>query len=67
MKKDEKSCNSHVGQKKVGKKQDIKLAYWCIIDKKTGSPSGSIIHEFMHAWGHFHEHTRHDRDNYVQG
>ena len=36
------------------------LAKRCII-----KPSGSIIHEFIHAWGFDHEHNRKDRDEYV--
>lgn len=50
------SCTSYVGR--TGGKQDIWIADSCA--------AGSIIHEIGHAIGLFHEHTRPDRDNYIQ-
>lgn len=50
------SCASSLGM--VGGKQTITLADRCT--------TGSIIHEFGHAMGLFHEQTRPDRDQYVQ-
>ena len=39
--------------------QDLKLDSSCIY-------FGTIVHEFIHAWGFHHEHTRPDRDKYVK-
>ena len=39
--------------------------YGCIINDDE-YPHGTILHEFIHAWGYFHEHVRPDRDNYVK-
>lgn len=50
------SCASSLGM--VGGRQTITLADRC--------STGSIIHEFGHAMGLFHEQTRPDRDSYVQ-
>lgn len=50
------SCASYVGMQ--GGEQSILVSDACSI--------GSIIHEIGHALGLFHEHTRADRDNFVQ-
>jgi len=50
------SCASHVGM--IGGPQPIYISDACSV--------GSIIHEIGHAIGLFHEHTRPDRDNFVQ-
>lgn len=50
------SCASSLGM--VGGRQTITLADRCT--------TGTVIHEFGHAMGLFHEQTRPDRDNYVQ-
>ncbi|KHN73960.1 Zinc metalloproteinase nas-13 [Toxocara canis] len=49
-------CSSEVGR--IGGLQYLSLTSHCL-------HMGSILHEFMHALGFFHEHVRADRDNYV--
>jgi len=50
------SCASYVGMQ--GGEQSIMVSDACSM--------GSIVHEIGHALGLFHEHTRPDRDNFVQ-
>lgn len=50
------NCNSHVGM--IGGAQELHLDYSCF-------ETGNIIHELMHALGYFHEHSRPDRDEYL--
>ncbi|XP_053686656.1 hatching enzyme 1.2-like [Sabethes cyaneus] len=51
-------CWSTVGR--AGGKQVLNLQRNACIRR-----TGTILHELMHVLGFFHEHTRHDRDNYV--
>lgn len=53
---DSQSCASYVGM--IGGPQSIFISDACSV--------GSVIHEIGHAIGLFHEHTRPDRDNFVQ-
>jgi len=50
-------CWSYVGRN--GGKQQLSLSNGCIYQ-------ATIIHEFMHAFGFFHEQSRTDRDTYVR-
>lgn len=49
-------CWSMLGR--IGGMQKMQIAEWC--------RTGSIMHEFMHAIGFWHEHMRPDRDNYIR-
>ena len=51
-------CSSHVGRQ--GGMQTIQLGSIQCFKKEV------ITHEMIHAIGFYHEHTRMDRDNYVQ-
>ena len=60
--------SSHVGYVNKGK-QDLNLHDLCMIEKGFlwhTKKIACILHEFIHAWGYFHEHVRPDRDNYVK-
>uniref|UniRef100_A0A914XMU1 Metalloendopeptidase n=1 Tax=Plectus sambesii TaxID=2011161 RepID=A0A914XMU1_9BILA len=50
-------CYSHVGR--VGKSQDFSLANGCV-------QRSTVLHEFIHAMGLWHEQSRADRDQYVE-
>ncbi|XP_063676056.1 astacin-like [Bolinopsis microptera] len=52
------SCSSHVGM--VGGQQFVTISPGCQYDH------GALMHELGHVLGLFHEHTRQDRDQYVQ-
>ncbi|HKJ12339.1 MAG TPA: M12 family metallopeptidase [Ornithinimicrobium sp.] len=53
---DDGGCWSYVGMR--GGEQLLSLGSGCGV--------GSAIHEFGHAWGHWHEQSREDRDTYVR-
>merc|ERR1719410_2820950 len=50
-------CNSYVGM--IGGAQVLNLDNGCW-------HRGTILHEFIHAFGFFHEQSRPDRDQYVE-
>ena len=43
----------------IGGSQRISLVDSCV------DRHGTVMHEFLHALGHYHEHMRGDRDDYV--
>ena len=57
VKKSDEGCQSLVG--KGEGEQDLWLHKDCIL-------YGAILHEFIHAWGFYHEQNRPDRNDYVQ-
>ena len=63
MQNSEYECSSAVGRN--GKEQELNLRPSCIL-QNDGKPHGTIIHEFIHAWGFYHEHGRSDRDEYIK-
>jgi len=50
-------CSSHVGRE--GGRQDMSLEDSCV------TRHGTIMHEFLHAYGFYHEQSRSDRDDWV--
>uniref|UniRef100_A0A0K0FSA5 Metalloendopeptidase n=1 Tax=Strongyloides venezuelensis TaxID=75913 RepID=A0A0K0FSA5_STRVS len=52
-------CMSYVGLEKSNERQTIELSYVC------SSGTGYVLHEVGHALGLLHEHTRTDRDKFV--
>lgn len=55
---DNTGCWSNLGR--IGGEQTINLQIPGCVTKK-----GTVMHEIMHAVGFWHEHTRVDRDDYV--
>lgn len=51
-----RSCSSYIGR--IGTMQEVSISHGC-------DTVGHAIHELGHAIGLWHEHTRHDRDNYI--
>jgi len=51
-------CSSYVGR--VGGSQRLSLVPGCVIRH------GTIMHEFLHAYGFYHEQSRYDRDDFVE-
>ena len=52
-------CYSYIGR--IGGQQIMSLDSSCY---NNGQP-GTVLHEFMHALGFYHEQSRYDRDNHV--
>ena len=52
-----RSCASSIGRK--GGLQNLYIGSAC-------KSLSTILHEMMHAIGFLHEHTREDRDNYIE-
>ncbi|CAL4058594.1 unnamed protein product [Meganyctiphanes norvegica] len=50
-------CSSQVGR--AGGRQGLSLGWGCV-------QHGTVLHEFMHAAGFWHEQSRYDRDDYVK-
>jgi hypothetical protein len=51
-------CSSFVGR--VGGSQRMSLVPGCVVRH------GTIMHEFIHAYGFYHEQSRYDRDDFVE-
>jgi len=49
-------CSSNIGM--IGGRQEIHIGIHCMV-------VGTVIHETMHALGFIHEHSRPDRDDYI--
>ena len=49
-------CYSHIGMMDWGR-QELNLEDRCFVNQ----PIGTVEHEFLHALGVYHEHTRPDR------
>ena len=56
-------CSSAVGKHRG--EQELSLKPNCIWNN-DGKPHGTIIHEFIHAFGFYHEQQRSDRDEYIE-
>lgn len=54
------SCSSYVGR--IGGAQTISVGN---ADASIVCKHGNIVHEIAHSLGFFHEHSRPDRDDYV--
>merc|ERR1711976_524610 len=50
-------CSSYIGR--TGRSQSMSLANGCV------TRHGTIMHEFLHAYGFYHEQSRTDRDDWV--
>ena len=59
---DEHLCYTYLGYQ--GKSAQQRANYNHVM-LSSQCPTGSIVHEFMHSLGFYHEHTRSDRDSYV--
>ena len=52
-------CSSLVGVRPGNGSQQLSLENSCV------DRHGTIMHEFLHAFGFYHEHQREDRDDYI--
>ncbi|KAK8749331.1 hypothetical protein OTU49_015798, partial [Cherax quadricarinatus] len=57
---DRQKCYSHIGR--VGGKQLVSLGIFCV----NWWNLGTVYHELFHTLGFYHEHTRPDRDYYIE-